>query len=50
MIKPRARVSSMRTALMLTTFATVTGFRRFTLTLLPAGDKWVVDRAEGLDP
>ena len=33
-----------------TTFATVTGFRGFTLTLVPADDTWLVDRAEGLDP
>jgi hypothetical protein len=33
-----------------TTFATVTGFRRFTLTLVPAGPSWLVDRAVGLDP
>jgi hypothetical protein len=32
-----------------TTFATVTGFRRFTLSLVPAGSSWLVDRAEGLD-
>jgi hypothetical protein len=33
-----------------TTFAAVTGFRRFTLTLVPAGSSWLVDRAGGLDP
>jgi hypothetical protein len=33
-----------------TTFASVTGFRRFTLTLLPAGSSRLVDHAEGLDP
>jgi hypothetical protein len=33
-----------------TTFASVTGFRRFTLTLVPGDDRWLVDRAEGLDP
>jgi hypothetical protein len=33
-----------------TTFASVTGFRRFTLTLVPAGSSWLVDRAEELDP
>jgi hypothetical protein len=33
-----------------TTFASVTRFRRFTLTLVPADSSWLVDRAEGLDP
>ena len=33
-----------------TTFASVTWFRRFSLTLVPAGSSWLVDRAEGLDP
>jgi hypothetical protein len=33
-----------------TMFATVTGFRRFTLILVPTGSSWLVDRAEGLDP
>ena len=33
-----------------TAFASVTGFRRFTLTLVPVGDRWRVDAAEGIDP